>query len=104
MCWLRAFRTDWLRGPARLLPAVNAALVEFTNGGVQQHTQARHDGQLIACAGCSALLLQIVHRILHPTFFFRVMSILDRLPFRWRKIGVVHITAAVGIISSLKVS
>jgi hypothetical protein len=31
------------------------------------------------------------------------MSILDRLPFRWRKIGVVHITAAVGIICSLKV-
>ena len=31
-----------------------------------------------------------------------VSALLDRLPFRWRKIGVVHVTAAVGIISSLK--
>lgn len=30
------------------------------------------------------------------------MSFLDRLPFRWRKIGVTHITAAVCIIGSLK--
>jgi hypothetical protein len=29
-------------------------------------------------------------------------SFLERLPFRWRKIGVVHVTAAIGIISSLK--